>query len=156
MIFSRFGDNTDIIAGDHNFCDISFSFNNTGLIVDSNRSASIDIIYDCFSIPNLSQYNCSRNLYGNIFDLIFPNLNLISVESFLSPLVTMNKPHPPISTICESYKINNLSTPTQVYRNFSKTYFDNISIALNKMNWCNLFFCNNVDKTVVNFYTVVN
>ncbi|KAF0717574.1 Reverse transcriptase domain-containing protein [Aphis craccivora] len=153
-LFSRFDDKTNIlIAGDYNFRGTTFSCNNTGLTIDGNRSAAVNIIYDCFSVHNLSQYNCIRNSYGNILDLIFTNLNLISVKLCSSLLVTINKPHPPLNIICEFYKCNNLSIPTKTYRNFRKINFDNVSIALNKINWCNLFSCMNVDAALQRLQT---
>lgn len=48
--------------------------------------------------------------------------------------------------------MNNASISTQVHRNFNKSNFDNISIALNKINWCNQFSCVNVDIAATNFY----
>jgi hypothetical protein len=81
--------------------------NKHDLTVNGHRSTSIDIIFDCFSIHNLSQYNCIRNSYDNILDLVFTNLNLISVELCSSPLVIVDKPHPPLNIMYEFYKLNN-------------------------------------------------
>lgn len=107
-LFEYYGDNVNaIIAGDYNFLGITFSRDNTGLVLNDHKSAVVDVVFDSFSIYNLFQYNALRNPYDNTLDLIFSNFNLLSVDLCSSPLVQINKPHPTINIyqICKKKKI---------------------------------------------------
>lgn len=101
-LFERFGDDQRVIIGrDYNFRGTTFSYDNTGLVVNGTMSAAVNIIFDAFSVNNLSQYNSLRNPYGNTLDLVFTNQDFLSVDLCLNPLVPIDKPHPPLNINCE-------------------------------------------------------
>lgn len=151
-LFERFGDNLDLImSGDYNFRGTTFSHDNTGLVVSGRMPAAVNVVFDAFSVCNLSQYNSICNPYGNILHLIFSNLDLLKVDLCTSPLVPTDILHPPLHINCE---FNGSKVPpnlTLIKKNYNKADFIGISTALNNVNWNNVFSKGNID-TIVETY----
>jgi hypothetical protein len=90
-LFERFSDDQRvIIGGDYNFRGTTFSHDNTGLVVNGTMSAAVNNIFDAFSVCNLSRYNSLRNPYGNTLDLVFTNIDFLSVDLCSNPLVPID------------------------------------------------------------------
>ncbi|XP_050531542.1 uncharacterized protein LOC126900110 [Daktulosphaira vitifoliae] len=156
-LYENFGDNVDlIICGDYNFRGTTFSYDNTGLIVNGRMPTAVNVVFDAFSIFNMSQFNSLCNPYGNTLDLVFSNLDLLSVDLCTSPLVPIDKPHPPLLINFEFKDTKNQSELPLIKKNFIKADFVGISMALNNINWDDVFSNGNVDTYVEDFYNIVN
>lgn len=156
-LFEGFGDNLNLIlSGDYNFRGTTFSYDNTGLVANGRMSETVNTVFDVFSTYNLSQYNSLRNPFGNTLDLVFSNLELLSVDLCTNPLVPIDIPHPPLLINCV-INVSKISSCSQLIRkNFKKTDLVSISMALNKVNWNELFSGEDIDSIVEEFYNIVN
>lgn len=96
-----------IICGDYNLSNIKWQYASTGCLPNYfNISHFSSDFLSKISFLNLSQINTVLNNNGNILDLIFSNMDSISVSQFMTPLVSCDAYHPSLLMVIpfQNYK----------------------------------------------------
>lgn len=122
-----------ILCGDYNIPHIKWSSDLLGLTASGDLNPISHAIIDSFSFLNFFQLNSITNTQGNCLDLIFPNLNNVSICLASEPLVTLDSYHPPLHIQFPIQALNKYSN-THTYKDFKSADFLAISRFFNHYN----------------------
>lgn len=79
----------------------------------------------------------------------------MSVDLSIKSLVPIDKPHPPLNINCVYNETGTLRKLPIIQKKFKRSNFIGISIALNNVNWNELFSNVSIDTAIEQFYNVL-
>lgn len=104
----------------------------------------------------MNQYNYFRNITNKTLDLIFSNVENITICKPFSPLTREDNYHPAllIKLTHENIKFMDFGKPNKL--NFFRANYSIINQELSNINWTEVLNFDDVDKMVSEFYNIIN
>lgn len=151
-----------VLSGDFNLSKVRYEINDDNKLVATNlKPKFVPSFFEELTSIGLKQINDLVNNKNNTLDLIFINEEVEYVlNKSISPLVKIDKPHPPIECTLDNiipYKqIKEKQTTTTLKYNFNKTNFDKLNEYYSNINICEILQSMDVNRATDCFYNILN
>lgn len=148
FIVHNYPNHSFILTGDYNLPFISWSNDAHGLCFLSHTISEYTAIPERLAIHGFFQHNYILNSHHSLLDLIFSNLNSITVKLALDPAVPADTYHPPLSLSINLPIHAPQSASLKSFYNFNKADYTQITNFFNYFNWKSTFLSYSPDDSM--------